>query len=191
MTGMGDLRILLCCTLLPVGAGTASLHGLSIDQATAAPAPIALATTTTVAATTIVPRAADGLFYVTLQVNEKPVRFMVDTGASMVVLSRSDARKAGISTRDESPVLLRTASGSVNASKVSVRRIAHAHQTYHQIESVVSDNELPVSLLGQSLLSRLGTVSFNGDSMTITSDAEKTAPLARLQRHHLGTADIA
>lgn len=172
MTGMGDLRILLCCTLLPVGAGTASLHGLSMDQATAAPAPIALA------ATTVVPRAADGLFYVTLQVNEKPVRFMVDTGASMVVLSRSDARKAGISTRDESPVLLRTASGSVNASKVSIRRIAHAHQTYHQIESVVSDNELPVSLLGQSLLSRLGTVSFNGDSMTIASDAEKTAPLA-------------
>ncbi len=43
-------------------------------------------------------RAQDGHFYATAAVNGQPVRFMVDTGASDLVLTEADARAAGIDT---------------------------------------------------------------------------------------------
>ena len=45
-----------------------------------------------------VPRAADGQYYLTLDVNGAPVEFLVDTGASEVVLNNADAERAGIDT---------------------------------------------------------------------------------------------
>ena len=40
------------------------------------------------------PRALDGHYYLTLEVNGEPVRFVVDTGASDMVLTRQDAETA-------------------------------------------------------------------------------------------------
>jgi len=47
-----------------------------------------------------VPRAPDGHYYLTAEVNGVPLRLVVDTGASQIVLSQSDARRAGIDTED-------------------------------------------------------------------------------------------
>ena len=44
----------------------------------------------------VVSRDEDGGFYVMGQVNGQPVRFLVDTGASDVVLSPADARRLGV-----------------------------------------------------------------------------------------------
>jgi len=46
------------------------------------------------AETVEIPRAADGHYYVTLTINGQPLKFMADTGASGVVLSRADATAA-------------------------------------------------------------------------------------------------
>lgn len=43
-----------------------------------------------------VPRAADGHYYLTLAIDGTPVPFMVDTGASGMVLSLDDARRLGL-----------------------------------------------------------------------------------------------
>ena len=45
-----------------------------------------------------VPRSADGHYYLTMEVNGAPIRFVVDTGATELVLSRADAERAGGST---------------------------------------------------------------------------------------------
>ena len=45
-----------------------------------------------------VPRSADGHYYLTMEVNGAPIRFVVDTGATELVLSRADAERAGIDT---------------------------------------------------------------------------------------------
>lgn len=45
-------------------------------------------------------RAADGHFYVDAQVNGAAVRFLVDTGASSLVLTQADAQRAGIGAGD-------------------------------------------------------------------------------------------
>ncbi|NCQ22977.1 MAG: TIGR02281 family clan AA aspartic protease, partial [Roseovarius sp.] len=41
------------------------------------------------------PRAPDGHYYLTAEINGVPLRLVVDTGASQVVLSQSDAARAG------------------------------------------------------------------------------------------------
>ena len=41
-------------------------------------------------------RSADGHFYADLMVNGAPVHFLVDTGASVVALTRDDAQKVGL-----------------------------------------------------------------------------------------------
>ena len=47
-----------------------------------------------------VPRAPDGHYHLTLDINEEPVRFVVDTGATGMVLSMEDARRVGLSEDD-------------------------------------------------------------------------------------------
>jgi aspartyl protease family protein len=45
-----------------------------------------------------VPRHSDGHYYLTMEVNGTPIRFVVDTGATELVLSREDAERAGLET---------------------------------------------------------------------------------------------
>ncbi len=50
--------------------------------------------------TVAVPRGNDGHYHLTLEINNKPVRFVVDTGASQVVLSQDDAVRLGFDILD-------------------------------------------------------------------------------------------
>ena len=43
-----------------------------------------------------VPRSQDGHYYLTVDVNNVPVEFLVDTGASDLVLTKEDAERVGI-----------------------------------------------------------------------------------------------
>ncbi|MGZ3305436.1 MAG: retropepsin-like aspartic protease family protein, partial [Asticcacaulis sp.] len=45
---------------------------------------------------TAIPKAADGHFWANATVNDKAVRFLVDTGATVVVLTEADAQRLGI-----------------------------------------------------------------------------------------------
>ena len=66
-----------------------------------------------------VPRANDGHYYLTLGINGTPVEFMVDTGASQMVLTAGDARRAGIDTADLAYVgRAMTANGEVRTAPV-------------------------------------------------------------------------
>ena len=43
-------------------------------------------------------KEGDGHFWATAYVNGEPVQFLVDTGASLVALTKRDARKIGLDT---------------------------------------------------------------------------------------------
>jgi aspartyl protease family protein len=110
-------------------------------------------------------RSADGHFYVEAMVNGAPVRFMVDTGASFVALTREDAQRAGIQTGSDRRVAM-GAGGAFEVTPVSIDRIAIGALSATQVEGAIAD-ELNVSLLGQSFLSRVGTVEISGDRMVL------------------------
>lgn len=117
---------------------------------------------------TVLARAPDGHFYADVQVNGRTIRFMVDTGASGVALTRDDAVRAGIAfdpARFE--VVGSGASGPVRGERVRIADMRLDLKQVSNVDAAVLDDGLSVSLLGQSFLSRIGNVQIERDRMTL------------------------
>lgn len=113
-------------------------------------------------------RSPDGLFYVTALVNDVPVRFLVDTGANAVVLTTGDAQRAGIARGPKArSELAQTAGGQVEMTRIRLRSLEAGPLRRDNVEVAVADSNLSVSLLGQSWLSQLGSVTIAGDRMVL------------------------
>jgi aspartyl protease family protein len=112
-----------------------------------------------------IPRAMDGHFYLDAQVNGAQIHFLVDTGASMVALTPADAQRAGIALPSERATA-QGASGAIEIVPVTIERIAVGPLEARGVDGAVA-RDLPISLLGQSFLSRVGTVQISGDRMTL------------------------
>jgi clan AA aspartic protease (TIGR02281 family) len=110
---------------------------------------------------------SDGLFYVTAMVNGKPVRFVVDTGASVVVLTRSDAMKAGVTRGGSRAIDVETAGGSSAMHSVNLERVDIAGQSLTDVDAAIMGADLPVSLLGQSVLSQMRSVRLAGNRLQL------------------------
>ncbi len=110
---------------------------------------------------------SDNLFYVTALVNGKPVRFLVDTGASVVVLTAADARTAAVEQMDGPDLDVETVVGLSAMRPVNLARVNLAGQSITNVDGVVVDANLKTSLLGQSVLSRLRSVRFAGDRLEL------------------------
>ncbi|MCB2134848.1 MAG: TIGR02281 family clan AA aspartic protease [Rhodobacteraceae bacterium] len=106
-----------------------------------------------------IPVANDGHFYVTAAVNGADIRFVVDTGASDIVLTERDARRVGLD-----PAGLNffgralTANGEVPTAPVRLDSFALGGRTDRDIRASVNGGDLDVSLLGMSYLSRFEMV---------------------------------
>ena len=111
---------------------------------------------TRIANTVSIPVDRSGHYLLDAGVNGSSVRFLVDTGATYVVLSTVDAEAAGINrnllTFDQR---LATANGEARGALVTLREIRVGQMTQEEVPAVVMDGEVPVSLLGMSFLRRL------------------------------------
>jgi len=110
-------------------------------------------------------RSFDGHYYVTARVNGTPIRFMIDTGASMVALSAEDAERANVPLSDRVSHA-RGVGGTVEVTPVRIDSIAIGGLTATGVRGAVIE-ELDVSLLGQTFLSQLNGVEISGDRMTL------------------------
>jgi len=110
-------------------------------------------------------RSFDGHFYVTAQVNGVPIRFMIDTGASMVALSADDAERANVPLGDQVGIA-RGVGGDVEMTPVRIDSVAVGGLTARAVRGAVVET-LDTSLLGQSFLSQLQSVEISGDTMTL------------------------
>jgi aspartyl protease family protein len=115
----------------------------------------------------VLPRAADGHYYVTLQVNGLPVDFVVDTGATNVVLSQGDAERLGID-----PAALAftgeasTANGTVRTARVTLPEVRLGPLTDRDLRAYVTDGEMEISLLGMDYLGRF-RIEIDGGEMVL------------------------
>ncbi|MEC7258789.1 MAG: TIGR02281 family clan AA aspartic protease, partial [Pseudomonadota bacterium] len=90
-----------------------------------------------------VPRAADGHYYLTLRVNDVPIRFVVDTGATDMVLTRADAVAAGVDPGDQGfSGRARTANGTVRVAPVRLDTVAIGPVQDRNIRASVNDGEM-------------------------------------------------
>lgn len=96
-----------------------------------------------------------GHFYANGTVNGRSMRFLVDTGATLTTLSRTDARRLGLDYRDGTPSRVMTGNGEVTGWRMSLDSVRVGPTTVRDVEAFVVDNDaLPVGLLGMSFLGR-------------------------------------
>jgi len=102
------------------------------------------------------PLEADGHYHVYGQVNGTAVRFLVDSGASDVVLSPDDARMLGLQPEVmDYTMRAQTANGVVLGAPMRIQNLKVGPITMHDVPATVNQAEMPVSLLGMEFLRRL------------------------------------
>ncbi|UAK25425.1 retropepsin-like aspartic protease family protein [Sphingomonas nostoxanthinifaciens] len=117
-------------------------------------------------ATVEVARASDGLFYADVPVNGRKIHFLIDTGANVMMLTEADAKRVGIALRDvRYGGHVATASGRAAMAWTRVERVELAGRTMSDVRAGVVAHGLEVSLLGQNMLSKLGSVTIEGDTL--------------------------
>ena len=116
-----------------------------------------------------VPRAPDGHYYLTLEVNGAAVPFLVDTGASEVVLNARDAERAGIDT-DTLAYLgrARTANGEGRTASVWIEEMSLGGITDTDVRVWVNQGELEQSLLGMGYLQRWSSIEIRNGALVLT-----------------------
>jgi aspartyl protease family protein len=113
-------------------------------------------------------RGRDGHFHAELELNGVPVRFMVDTGASDIVLSFRDAERVGLDPgRLEFAGRAMTANGPVGTAAVRLGVVRFGSFTDTGVVASVSDGGLETSLLGMSYLDRFAGIEISGDRMVL------------------------
>jgi aspartyl protease family protein len=113
-------------------------------------------------------RADDGHFYTDATVNGTVIRFMVDTGASTIALTKADAQSAGLHfSSGEFTGFAQGAGGKIPVKSVMLDRVAVGTMEARGVPAAILDGELRVSLLGQSWLSRVGRVTIENDRMML------------------------
>jgi aspartyl protease family protein len=118
----------------------------------------------------VIVRSLDGHFAVRATVDGQPMLFMVDTGASFVTLTPSDARKTGIDPdRLDYVTPIRTANGMINAAAIVLDRIVVGPIARTNVKALVAPGDaLDQSLLGMSFLDTLTAYGISGDRMIMT-----------------------
>jgi len=100
-----------------------------------------------------------GQYHYKGRVNSGYVDFLVDTGASAIALTLTDARRAGIRDADLNyNVEIRTAGGRNYAARVSLDQVALGGIMLRDVEALVVKEGLETSLLGMTWLGQLQEV---------------------------------
>ena len=113
-------------------------------------------------------KAADGHYWAEAQVEGRRVRFLVDTGASIVALTTADAQRLGLDSRTlafDQPVS--TAGGRAMAAAVTLDYVSVAGARVDDVEAVVMREGLETSLLGMTYLGRLSRFEASRDSLIL------------------------
>ena len=114
-------------------------------------------------------RTNAGDFAVSAQINGARVAMVLDTGASSVVLTRDDAKAAGLPLEVLTyTVNIDTANGRARAAPVTLDRIAIGGLEERSVEALVAQpGQLKTSLLGMSFLNRLQSWEVSGDRLLL------------------------
>jgi aspartyl protease family protein len=109
-----------------------------------------------------------GHFITTGTINGNTVRFLVDTGASSVVLSSQEARRLGINYLAGARAFSQTANGVVPVYRIKLDTVRVGDITANNVDAdVIEGDRLPLALLGMSFLNRM-EMKRDGVTMTLT-----------------------
>lgn len=113
-------------------------------------------------------RANDGLFYISADVGPRQIRFLVDTGASHVVLSHTDARNSNAIPVSGQGSMILTAGGELAADWVTIDEMTVDGHVLRDVKAAVPRQDIGLSLLGQNALAQFTSVHIIGDHLRFT-----------------------
>lgn len=108
----------------------------------------------------VIRQAANGHYFLKGAVNDKPLTFVIDTGASAVSLPRSFAADAGISCRGQ--VVMETANGQTGACTAVISELKLGDFVIRNAQTVIVPN-LGQPLLGMNILQQFNISQENGE----------------------------
>lgn len=115
-----------------------------------------------------VARGDDGHYRIEARVNDAPVLFLVDTGASDIVLSPADARRIGLDPSALSySQIYATANGTVRGAPVRLDSLELAGLRFEQVPASVNEAAMRGSLLGMRFLDRFAGYEFRDGRLTL------------------------
>jgi aspartyl protease family protein len=110
----------------------------------------------------------DGHYYINIYINNQKIRFMIDTGASDIVLSKQDAKKLGLNTSSlKYSKPYNTANGISYGAAITLNQINIAEFTLKNIPASVNSGKMENSLLGMSFLNQLSGYSVKDNILTL------------------------
>lgn len=116
-----------------------------------------------------VPRSPDGHYYLTLQIDGTPVRFVVDTGATDLVLTRQDAARIGLAPDGLAyRGAARTANGEVATAPVWLDEVRLGPAVDTGVRAYVNGGEMDDSLLGMAYLQRFSRMEISDGMLVLT-----------------------
>jgi aspartyl protease family protein len=104
---------------------------------------------------------SNGHFISAGQINGRAVQFLVDTGASAVTLSLSEAERIGLNYKAGQVVRMNTANGVVQGWRIKLGAVRLGTVDVYEVDAVVASNGMPYVLLGNSFLTRFQMVRTN------------------------------
>ena len=122
---------------------------------------------TSSAASTVLAADSRGHFIVDGQVNGLPIRFIVDTGATVIAIPVSEARRLALDYSKGRRVPMNTANGVMPAYLIRLDTVRVGDISIDGVEAAVIDGaSMPAALLGMSFLNRM-VMRREGNTMTL------------------------
>jgi len=114
----------------------------------------------------IIHKSIGGHFYIDIEINDVVIKFMVDTGASRVVLSKRDAFLVGINDSELNfKNMVYTANGTIMTAPVLLENIYIEGYQFKNVSGMVNGGDMKNSLLGMSFLKKLQSFTIENNRL--------------------------
>ena len=117
----------------------------------------------------IIPKRPDGHYYATLLVNDTPINFLIDTGATQIVLNMEDAKALGFDPETLTFWnVANTANGQVRTAPVRLETMALGPYVERNFRASVNEGDLRISLLGMEYLNRFASIQLTPSELRLS-----------------------
>ncbi len=114
-------------------------------------------------------KSDDGHFWIDVVINDKGVRMMVDSGATVTSLSQAEAERLGLTAWDALDISypVETANGTVTARSRMAERVAVGSQAIGELQVSVSPAFDGTAVLGMNFLDRMVSWQVKDDQLLL------------------------